>query len=65
MNENFMRVYDIRTRTSCIININQIVWVDINAGTLMMSTSSDKGLFHLDMESIENIIKVIQKGSKK
>ena len=64
MNENFMYIYDIRTRTSCIININQIVWIDINAGALMMSTSSDKGLFYLDMESIENVIKVIQKGGK-
>ena len=64
MSKNFMYIYDIRTRTSCIININQIVWIDINAGTLMISTSSDKGLFHLDMESIENVIKVIRKGGK-
>lgn len=64
MSENFMCIYDIRTRTSCIININQIVWININARTLMMSAPSDKGLFHLDKESIEKVIKVIQKGGK-
>jgi len=64
MNDKFIYIYDVECKQSFIINTQQIVWIDINSQSMMMSASSDKGLFHLDEESTKAIIEVVNKGAK-
>ena len=64
MNDKFIYIYDVECKQSFIINTQQIVWIDINSQSMMMSASSDKGLFHLDEESTKAIIEVANKRAK-
>ena len=64
MSDDFIVIYDTRDNTSYIININQIVWFEMNSRTLMLSAPSDKGLFYIDDESVEEILKAINRNKR-
>ena len=56
----FLSIHD--DSRSYIINIQQIVWFDANSQTLVMTAPRDaKGIFHLDKESTDALIKEMGK----
>lgn len=58
--KNFIWITDTDCNWTVVININQIVWFDINAKTIMLSAPSNKGLFHTDKESMERLLERIE-----
>ena len=58
--ENFIWITDKDYGDTVVININQIVWFNVNNCTIMLSAPSDKGLFHIDSESMNRLIKRIK-----
>lgn len=60
MMRKFIWIADKDMDDTVVINIDQIVWFNMNTRTIMLSVPSDKGLFHTDEESMGRLFERIK-----